>query len=183
LGTISYDDIPLGENMDTLKAIHTRRSIRQYQDQPIEEELVRKLLAAAMAAPSACNQQPWEFIVITEKELLEKIPAINSNAGMAAEASLAILVCGNLEIETCPGYWVIDCAAATQNLLLAAHALGLGAVWTGTYPNEERMDCYTELFDLPEYILPHSLVVLGYPDEKPLNQDRFQVERIHYNGW
>lgn len=169
--------------MDTLEAIHTRRSIRQYQDKSVPEELLRKLLSAAMTAPSARNQQPWEFIVITEKDLLQKISGVNPNADMAAEAPLAILVCGNLAIETSPGYWVIDCAAATQNLLLAAHALGLGAVWTGTYPNEDRMDGYTELFDLPEYILPHSLVVLGYPQEQPLSQDRFQEERIHYNGW
>jgi nitroreductase len=169
--------------MDTLEAIHTRRSIRQYQELPVSEELLKELLSAAMAAPSARNQQPWEFIVITEKDLLQKIPGVNPNADMAAEAPLAILVCGNLKIETSPGYWVIDCAAATQNLLLAAHALGLGAVWTGTYPNEDRMDGYTELFDLPEYILPHSLVVLGYPQEQPINQDRFREDRIHYNGW
>jgi len=169
--------------MDTIEAIHTRRSIRQYQDKSIPNKTIRELLAAAMAAPSARNQQPWEFIVITERKLLEKIPTINPFANMAKRAPLAILICGNLEIETSPGYWVIDCAAATQNLLLAAHALGLGAVWTGTYPNEDRMDGYTDLFDLPEYILPHSLVVLGYPDEEPSEEDRFLEERIHHNGW
>jgi nitroreductase len=169
--------------METLKAIHTRRSIRQYQDKPISLEIITRLLAASMAAPSARNQQPWEFIVVTEKSLLEKIAKVNPYAQMATEAPLAILVCGNLNIETSPGYWVIDCAAATQNLLLAAHALGLGAVWTGTYPNEERMDDYTELFSLPEHILPHSMVVIGYPSERPPDQDRFMIERIHYNGW
>lgn len=169
--------------MDALKAIHTRRSIREYQEKPISAEILKKLLAAAMAAPSARNQQPWEFIVITEKDLLEKIPTINPYTQMAPKAPLAILVCGNLDIETSPGYWVVDCAAATQNLLLAAHALGLGAVWTGTYPNEDRMDGYTELFNLPEHILPHSLVVLGYPNKNPPHQDRFQAERIHYNRW
>jgi nitroreductase len=169
--------------MDTLEAIHTRRSIRKYQDKLVPEELVSQLLAAAMAAPSARNQQPWEFIVITEKNLLEKLPSVNPYTQMAPEAPLAILVCGNLRIETSPGYWVVDCAAATQNLLLAAHALGLGAVWTGTYPNEDRMDGYTDLFDLPEYILPHSLVILGYPDEQPQQEDRFKPERIHRNHW
>jgi len=169
--------------MDTLEAIHTRRSIRQYQEKPVPEELITRLLAAAMAAPSARNQQPWEYIVVNDKTLLAKIPTANPFAKMASEAPLAILVCGNLNIETSPGYWVIDCAAATQNLLLATHALGLGAVWTGTYPNEDRMDGYTDLFGLPEHILPHSLVVLGYPMEKPAGQDRFKEERIHYNGW
>jgi len=169
--------------MDTIKAIHTRRSIRRYKDKSIPNETIQKLLAAAMAAPSARNQQPWEYIVITDPDLLERIPTINPYADMAKRAPLAILICGNLEIETSPGYWIIDCAAATQNLLLAAHALGLGAVWTGTYPNEDRMDGYTELFDLPEYILPHSLVVLGYPDEEPPEEDRFLEERIHHNSW
>ena len=169
--------------MDTIKAIHTRRSIRRYKDKSVSNETIRKLLAAAMAAPSARNQQPWEFIVITDPDLLEKIPTINPFADMARRAPLAILICGNLQIETSPGYWVIDCAAATQNLLLAAHALGLGAVWTGTYPNEDRMDGYTELFELPEHILPHSLVVFGYPDEELPDQDRFMEERIHHNGW
>jgi len=169
--------------MDTLEAIHTRRSIREYQDKPVPEAIITKLLAAAMAAPSARNQQPWEFIIITDSDLLQKISAVNPYAQMAAHAPLAILVCGNLNIETSPGYWVVDCAAAVQNLLLCAHALGLGGVWTGTYPNEERMDGYTELFGLPEHILPHTLVVIGYPAEQPPTEDRFKPSRIHYNRW
>jgi nitroreductase len=169
--------------MDTLEAIHTRRSVREYQDKPVPEELITKLLAAAMAAPSARNQQPWEYIVITDRGVLGQIPTVNPYAQMASTAPLAILVCGNLHIETSPGYWVVDCAAAVQNLLLSAHALGLGAVWTGTYPNEERMDGYTDLLNLPEYILPHTLVVIGYPTQQPPPQDRFNSERIHHNGW
>jgi nitroreductase len=93
-----------------------------------------------MAAPSARNQQPWEFIVISDADLREKIPSVCPFAQMIVDAPVAILVCGNLKVETAQGYWVIDCAAATQNLLLAAHALGLGAVWTGVYPREERID-------------------------------------------
>jgi nitroreductase len=169
--------------MDTLKAIHTRRSIREYKDKPIPEEMVIELLKAAMASPSARNQQPWEFVVITDPELRRKIPAVCPFAQMIVDAPLAVLVCGDLKIETAPGYWVIDCAAATQNMLLAAHAHGLGAVWTGVYPREERMDGLTELLNLPEYILPHSLVVIGYPDQQPPQQDRFKLERIHKNGW
>jgi len=169
--------------MDTLEAIHTRRSIRQYQEKTVPEELVNEILRAAMAAPSACNQQPWEFVVIKDLELREKIPSVCQFAQMIVDAPLAIMVCGNLKIETAQGYWVIDCAAATQNLLLAAHALGLGAVWTGVYPNEERMDGLTELLELPEYILPHSLVVIGYPSEQPPQQNRFKQDRIHFNGW
>lgn len=169
--------------MDTLEAIHTRRSIREYQDKDISEELIDELLKAAMAAPSARNQQPWEFVVITDPELKKKVPSVCPFAQMIANAPLAILVCGDLKIETAQGYWVVDCSAATQNLLLAAHALGLGAVWTGVYPREERMDGLTELLGLPEYILPHSLVVIGFPAQQPPKQDRFKAERIHMNGW
>ena len=169
--------------MDTLEAIHTRRSIREYQNKPIPEELVTEILKAAMMAPSARNQQPWEFVVITDEEVRRKIPSVCQFAQMVVDAPLAILVCGNLKIETAQGYWVIDCSAATQNMLLAAHALGLGAVWTGVYPREERMDGLTEILDLPEYILPHSLVVLGFPAQQPAQQDRFNPERIHHNGW
>jgi len=169
--------------MDTLEAIHTRRSIRVYQDKPITEELIKTLLKAAMASPSARNQQPWGFVVITDAEIRGKIPSICPFAQMIVNAPLAILVCGDLTVETSQGYWVIDCAAATQNMLLAAHALGLGAVWTGVYPREERMDGLTELLNLPEYILPHSLVVIGYPAEQLPKQDRFRPDRIHLNGW
>ncbi len=169
--------------MDTLEAIHTRRSVREYQDRPVPETVLNQLLDAAMAAPSARNQQPWEFIVITDREILDQISNINPNAQMAAQAPLAILVCGNLNIEIAPGYWVLDCAAAVQNLLLCAHALGLGAVWTGTYPNEDRMDGYTTLLGLPEHVIPHTLVVVGYPSHLPEPQDRFNPGRIHRNGW
>lgn len=169
--------------MDTLEAIHTRRSVRAYQDRPVPEKVIQQLLAAAMAAPSARNQQPWEFILLTDRKILEQVARINPNAQMAAQAPLAILVCGNLKIEISPGYWVLDCAAAVQNLLLCAHALGLGAVWTGTYPNEDRMDGYTQLLDLPEHIIPHTLVVVGYPAEVPEAQERFNAECIHRNGW
>jgi nitroreductase len=187
---LSYGEIAIyiecdciGDDMETIEAIHTRRSIREYQDKPIPDQLVTAMLKAAMASPSARNQQPWQFIVIEDPKLREKIPSICPYAQMIVNAPLAILVCGDLKIETAQGYWVIDCAAATQNLLLAAHALGLGAVWTGVYPREERMDGLTELFALPEYILPHSLVVIGYPAQYPDRPDRFKPERIHINCW
>ncbi len=169
--------------MDTLEAIHSRRSIRRYEDRPVPEELVRKLLAAASSAPSARNQQPWQFVVIDDRQMLGEIAEVNPNAQMARRALLAILVCGDLGLETLPGYWVVDCAAAVENMLLAAHALGLGAVWTGVYPRQERMDGLRQIARLPEGIMPHSLVVLGYPAEHPVPQDRFRPERVHRNGW
>jgi nitroreductase len=169
--------------MDALETIHTRRSIRKYQDRPVPEELIRQVLAAAMSAPSARNAQPWQFVVISDRQLLGEIPRINPNAQMAERAPLAILVCGDLSLEKSPGYWVVDCAAAAQNLLLAAHALGLGAVWTGIYPREQRIDGFRRLLDLPENVIPHSLIPLGYPAEQPARQDRYRAERVHQNHW
>jgi nitroreductase len=169
--------------MDALEAIHTRRSIRQYQDQAVPEELVEKLLVAAMSAPSARNAQPWQFVVITDRKMLQEVPKILTNAPMAEHALLGILVCGDLRLELSPGYWVVDCAAAVQNMLLAAHALGLGAVWTGVYPREDRMAGLQRLAGLPEQVMAHSLVILGYPAEQQPPQDRYRPQRVHRNGW
>jgi len=169
--------------MDALEAIHTRRSIRRYEDRAVPEELVEEVLHAAMMAPSAVNKQPWHFVVIDDRELLTEIPKINPNAAMAAGAPLAILVCGDLKLEHPSGYWVVDCAAAVENLLLAAHAVGLGAVWTGVYPRQQRIEGLKKLFGLPENVMPHTLVVLGYPAEQPPSQDRYRPERVHRNGF
>ena len=169
--------------MDTLEAIHTRRSIRTYVDQPVPEELVQKLLAAAMQAPSARNQQPWQFVVIDDRAILAKIPPFMPNAAMAGKAPLAILVCGDLSLEKSEGYWVVDCAAAVENILLAAHALGLGAVWCGVYPRDKRMEGLRQLVGLPKNVIAHSLVVLGYAAEQIPAEDRYRPERVHHNRW
>lgn len=169
--------------MDALEAIHTRRSIRKYADRPVPDELVQKILRAAMSAPSACNTQPWHFVVITDRKLLARVPKVNPYAAMAKGAPLAILVAGDVTLKQVPGYWVVDCAAAVQNLLLAAHALGLGAVWTGVYPRQERMEGFRRLLSLPENVAAHSLIVLGYPAETLAREDRFKQERVHRDGW
>jgi len=169
--------------MDTLEAIRTRRSIRKYQDKPVPEELIQKVLAAAMSAPSARNAQPWQFIVVTDRKLLTEISQINPNAHMAAHAPAAILVCGDLSLEKSQGYWMVDCAAAVENLLLAAHALGLGAVWTGIYPRQPRIDGFRRLLGLPENVIPHSLVPLGYAAEQRPSEDRYKAERVRRDRW
>ena len=138
--------------MDALDAIHTRRSIRKFEERSVAKDLVEKLLAAAMQAPSARNQQPWQFVVIDDRATLDQIPAFMPNASMVAKAPMAILVCGDLGLEKSEGYWVVDCAAAVQNMLLAAHAVGLGAVWCGVYPRENRMASLKQLLGLPENI-------------------------------
>ena len=169
--------------MNMLDAIHSRRSIRKYLDKPVPPDVLQQVLSAAMYAPSACNQQPWQFVVLDDRKLLREVPKINSYAAMAAEAPVAILVCGDSSLETVPGYWVIDCSAAVQNLLLAAHALGLGAVWTGVYPQQERVEGFRRLLGLPKTVTPHSLIPLGYPAEQPPQEERYRAERVHHNGW
>jgi len=169
--------------VDAVEAILTRRSIRRYTPQRVSEETVKQLLQAAMSAPSAGNEQPWQFIVITDRRLLDEIPRFHPFAAMLKEASVAILVCGDLRLETHKGYWVQDCSAATQNLLLAAHAKGLGAVWVGVYPREDRVVNLRKLLALPESVVPFCLVPLGYPAERIPSSDRYEPSRVHFNTW
>lgn len=169
--------------MELFEALYTRRSIRKYTEDSVSEEAVRELLSAAMSAPSAGNAQPWQFVVITDRDLLAKLSQVHPYAGMVKQAPVSILVCGDLRQEKFSGYWVVDCAAAVQNLLLAVHGLGLGAVWTGVYPQQERLDAVRSIMGLPEHIVPHSLIPLGHPAESSKKVDRFKEERVHYNGW
>ena len=174
--------------MNTLEAIHTRRSVRHYQDKPIAEKIINQLLRAAMQAPSARNEQPWHFIVITDKTLLAEIPRIHPHAAMAPQAAAAILVCGDPELTPVPGYLIQDCCLAAHTILLAAHELRLGAVWTGIYPREERMQAMRALFKIPDRIIPLALIPLGYPANLEANEtrqpeNRYHEERIHFNGW
>ena len=169
--------------METLEAIHTRRSIRKFTGKDIPEELITKLLEAAMFAPSARNTQPWHFVAVNDRKILDKIPHVHPYAEMCYEAGAAILVCGDSGIEKLEGYLALDCAAASQNILLAAHDLGLGAVWLGVYPRKERMEPLAGLFNLPQTVIPISLIALGYPAEKISPPERFNEERIHFNKW
>jgi len=169
--------------VEVLEALHTRRSIRHYKPDPVPEETINAILSAAMMAPSAGNQQPWQFIVIRRRDLLDAIPDFHPHAEMVHQASVAILVCGDQRIEVHKGFWVQDCSAATQNLLLAAHGLGLGAVWTGIYPRQDRVKGFRQLLNLPQEVIPFALVPLGYPLQPPQKVERFKPERVHYDGW
>jgi len=169
--------------MDAIEAIMTRRSIRKYTDKPVTEDQVKQILAAAMAAPTAGNQQAWEFVVITDRKILDAIPDVHPYSRMILEASTAVLVCGNLETETKGGYYPQDCAAATQNILLAAHALGLGAVWLGVYPREERVTGVRKLLGIPDHVVPVSLVVIGRPAESHPRIDRYDGKKVHRDTW
>ena len=149
--------------MDATDALLTRRSIRKYTKEPVSAEVIKMLLEAAMAAPSAGNQQPWHFVVIRDREILDEIPKLHPYAQMVKEAPVAIVVCGDKRSVKYKDYWPQDCAAATQNLLLAAHANNLGAVWCGVYPNEDRVDPLRELLGIPEGVLPFSLMRRSRP--------------------
>jgi len=169
--------------MNTFDAIFSRRSIRKYTSQSVPEELVTEFLKAAMAAPSAGNEQAWQFIVIRDRALLDAIPKFHPYSAMLKYASVAILVCGDLSREKIKGFWVQDCSAATQNLLLAITARGLGAVWTALYPMEDRVAGMRKLLGLPDNIVPLSLVPIGYPDEHPGPVNRFDAARVHKDRW
>jgi nitroreductase len=169
--------------MDALKAIMTLRSVRLYTGDPVDEKDVEALLRAAMQAPSARNAQPWHFIVITERSVLDAIPKFHPYSNMLLNAPVAILVCGDQAVEEDPEYINQDCAAATQNILLAAHALGLGAVWLGIYPRSKRIQEIRKLLNIPSRILPVSLIAFGYPAEEKMEIDRFKAERVYHNSW
>lgn len=169
--------------MHTFEAIKSRRSVRRFTPQPVPSRAVRDVLEAAMCAPSAGNQQPWQFVVIDDRALLDEVPSFSPYASMATEAPLAILVCGDTALAKYPGFWVQDCSAAVQNLLLAAHAQGLGAVWTGVHPDKEREEGFRRLLHLPDHIIPLAFIPLGHPAEFPAPVQRYREDRIHRNGW
>ena len=165
-----------------IENIMTRTSIRQFKEQPVEQEKVDIMLKAAMAAPTAVNLQPWHFIVITDKKAIGLL-----SGNQPTNAPLLIAVCGNTDKTTMengnklPDFWVQDVSAATENLLLAAHALGLGAVWTGVYPVMERTAEVANVLNCPPNIIPLAVVRIGYPDEAPEPKDKFKEENISYN--
>lgn len=159
--------------------IMSRTSVRSFLDQPVESEKVEMLLHAAMAAPSACNKQPWHFAVIDDRKLLDQIPHFSLYASMAKEAPLAIVVCGDLN-KTLEG---TERSAATENLLLMANALDLGAVWTALYPLEERYRGMQELLALPSNLIPLNTIVIGYPKKKTTAKDKWDEANISLNGY
>ena len=156
--------------------------MRSFTDQPVTDAQIETILRAAMAAPSAYNEQPWEFIVVRDKNKIEAASKINKYASWAGNVSVGILTCvDNEKVKHQKGYGIIDVSIATQNILLAVHALGLGASWTGIYPNESLLPLFSEEFKLPENIIPLAYVPIGYP-KKPLSRkDAYKPERIRYN--
>lgn len=169
--------------MDALHAIHTRRSIRKFTGEPVTEEQLETLLKAAMTAPSAGHAMPWWFVVATDRAVLDAVPDFHPYAAMCRQAPAAILVCGDPTLEKYSGFWVQDCSAAVENLLLAARALELGAVWTGIYPDEARMRGARALFGVPEHVVPLALVPVGPTDQPSVAKERYNPARVHRDKW
>lgn len=166
-----YAQNPVIEN------ILTRRSVRSYTDQDVEPEKIEAILEAGMAAPSGKNGQPWDFIVLTRREILDEMAERLLYAKMLREARVAIAVCAD---RTKSPYWYVDCSAAAENILLAAHALGLGAVWTATYPYRDRMDVVKELCGLPGSYDSLCVIPVGYPAREARPKDNFDAGKIHH---
>ncbi len=169
--------------METLKAILSRRSIRKYSGREIPEEYYEIILKAAMHAPSARNRQPWHFIVIGERKLLDQLAESSPSWKMLSQAARAIVVCGDTQTEDAESFLIQDCSAATQNILLAAHELGLGAVWLGVHPREDRVLEINRILHLPSHIVPVSMISIGYPDEERESENRYLTERVHFDRW
>jgi len=169
--------------MDAITAIKTRRSVRAYTAEPVTDAQVEEILRCGMQAPSACNEQPWQFVVVRDKAILAKVGGINPYAAYAKNAPVAILVAGDLSLDKCGGYWIEDTSACAQNMLLAAHAMGLGAVWTGIYPLPERVAAFRALLKMPETTTPMALLVIGHPAELPAPKDRYRPDRVHHDVW
>lgn len=161
--------------------IMTRASVRSYTDQPVSKEQIDTLLRAAMSAPTARNSQPWQFVVITDRQILDSIASHCGNISMAAQSSVAIAVCGDMD-KALEGdgrdYWIQDCSAATENLLLAAHAMYLGAVWCGIYPIEERVEFISALLKLPKNLIPLNIIPVGYPTATSTPKDKYDAAKI-----
>ena len=171
---------------NAIETIMTRTSIRSFTDRAVSADTVEMLLRAGMAAPTAVNLQPWHFVVVHDRAKIDELGGNGRQSQMWHESPLVIVVCGNME-KAMEGvgqaFWVQDCSAATENILLAAHALGLGAVWTGCYPIEERVANISQVLGLPEHIVPLCAIVMGYPNESPQPKDKWKPENVSYNGF
>ena len=167
-------------NKELIQTIFTRRSIRRYTADPVGEEDVKTLLEAAMAAPSAGNRQPWHFIVVTDRQTLDALAEVHIYGKMLFEAPLCIAVCGDPSLSN---HWVQDCSAATENLLLAVAALGLGAVWLGVHPGADRVAAIRKELRIPESFVPLNLISIGHPAEEKEPRTQYDELRVHRGWW
>ncbi len=166
-----------------MKSIFTRRSIRKYTNTEVEDSIIREIIMAGMNAPSAGNEQPWHFIVVNDHDKLISINKVHPHSSMLLHAKTAIIICGDLSLEKHEGFWVQDCSAAVQNMLLMIDYKGLGSVWLGVYPRKDRVEGIKKIFNLAENIIPFAVLPVGYLDEVKPENDKFDASRIHVNSW
>lgn len=169
--------------MKCTDAIMSRRSIRRYTTEAVSDADVETVLRAAMAAPSAFNQQPWRFVVVRDAETRMRLSETSQYSGMLAEAPVGIVICADSTAVRVEGYWVLDCAAATENALLAAHSIGLGGVWLGVYNYPERVANVRGALGLPAHIEPVAMIALGHPEEHKPPAGRFNPEFVRHERW
>ncbi|GAU78617.1 nitroreductase family protein [Fusibacter sp. 3D3] len=167
----------------THNATLTRRSIRKFKDVKLSDALLTEILKAGFAAPTAKNTQLWEFIIVDDMKILNAFKEVHRFSIPLINAGLGILVCGDTSKEDHDGYWIGDCAAAIQNMLIHIEELKLGACWIGVYPNEERMAMLEKALALPEHIKPMGFIAVGHPDEQKGPSERYNPEKIHRNGF
>jgi nitroreductase len=168
-----------------LNFIFSRRSVRKYQDRQVPQEMLEDLLQAAMAAPSAVVKDPWHFLVIRDRDSLNRLAEVLPNAPMLRQAPAAIVVCGDIERahDRQESFMLQDLSAAVENVLLAANVLGLGACWLGVHPRKERMDGIRRLFNLPDQIIPVAGIAVGWPAEQTEMRTRYNAGRVHHEKW
>lgn len=169
--------------MNIMEAILTRGSIRKYTDQPLTEDEEKLLLTAGFCAPSAANRRPWEFLYISDKNALNDIAENGQFTKMMKQAAACIIVCGNTERLQVHDLLLNDCSAAIENILLAAHGIGLGAVWCGIYEGQEFYTYIKDRFQIPEHIVPTGLIAVGHPAETKVQPDRYEENKVHHDIW
>ncbi|MFH1458431.1 MAG: nitroreductase family protein [Candidatus Omnitrophota bacterium] len=186
LWVLSFSGVCLAQVKDTLTAIHSRRSVRHYTGQPVSKKDLEALVKAGMAAPTAMDKRPWAFVIVTDEAVLKKLADGLPSSRMIMQAKSAIVVCGVLA-KTGWGesrdFWVQDCSAATENMLLAAEAMGLGAVWTGMYPSTQRVEYVRKILGMPKDVVPLNVIAFGYPTGEDRPKDKFDPANIHWDKW
>ena len=183
MSTLAFGGEPMN---DTIKTIMNRKSVRAYKEGPVSKEQLEVIVKAGMAAPTAVDKRPWEFIVINDKAMLKKLSDILPYAKMTEKAAAAIIVAGDIDRQQGgreSDFWVVDCSAATENVLLAVESLGLGAVWTAVYPDKERIEAVRKLLKIPSTVVPLNVIPIGIPTGAEKPKDKWNPKQLHWNGW
>jgi len=171
---------------DTLKTIFSRKSVRSFHNGPVSREKLDMLVRAGMAAPTAVDKRPWEFVVVTDRAVLKQLADALPHAKMTDKAAAAIIVAGDVRKQwggMDSDYWIMDCSAATQNILLAAESMGLGGVWTAVYPEDSRIRSVRQILGIPPHIVPLNVIPVGVPTGREKPKDKYNPAQIHWNKW